>query len=179
MKEIPTKYKNIGKAFLKSLYAGFAIGIGGIVYLSVENKVIGSFLFSFGLLTIVIQGFNLYTGKIGFVKKWKELPGMICIILGNFIGTFLAAWMANAAHMNINSLDLVEKKLDKPILYIFILSLLCGVMMFLAIDTCKKLYGSRYRGRRSRQNQSRQARKGHLEAHRAEFLRRGSYYRFR
>ena len=51
---------------LKSVYAGFMIGIGGIVYLSVENKLAGSLLFSFGLLTIVTQGFYLYTGKVGF-----------------------------------------------------------------------------------------------------------------
>ena len=56
--------------FLKAVYAGFMIGIGGIVYLSVENKVVGSLLFSFGLLTIVTQGFFLYTGKVGFVKSF-------------------------------------------------------------------------------------------------------------
>ncbi len=32
---------------VKSVYAGFMIGIGGIVYLSLENKVIGSLFFSF------------------------------------------------------------------------------------------------------------------------------------
>ena len=57
------------KIFIKSIYAGFMIGVGGIVYLSLDNKAIGSLLFSFGLLTIVTQGFYLYTGKIGFVKK--------------------------------------------------------------------------------------------------------------
>lgn len=54
---------------IKAVYAGFMIGIGGIVYLSVDNKAIGSLLFSFGLLTIVTQGFCLYTGKVGFMKR--------------------------------------------------------------------------------------------------------------
>ena len=77
--------------FLKAVYAGFMIGIGGIVYLSVENKVVGSLLFSFGLLTIVTQGFFLYTGKVGFVKSFKELLDMPVIIAGNYVGTLLAA----------------------------------------------------------------------------------------
>ena len=76
------------QVFVKSVYAGFMIGIGGIVYLSVENKVMGSLFFSFGLLTIVTQGFYLYTGKIVFVEKFKELPYMTVVIIGNYAGAF-------------------------------------------------------------------------------------------
>lgn len=126
------------RTFIKAIYAGFMIGIGGIVYLSVENKIIGSLLFSFGLLTIVVQGFNLYTGKIGFVKKWQELPDMFIIVAGNFAGTFLAAMLARAAHLNISSVELAEKKLDNSLLNIFLLSIFCGVMMYLAIDNFRK-----------------------------------------
>ena len=57
------------RIFIKAVYAGFMIGIGGMVYLAVENKIVGSMLFSFGLLTIVTQGFFLYTGKIGFLRS--------------------------------------------------------------------------------------------------------------
>ena len=75
--------------FIKAVYAGFMIGVGGIVYLSVENRVIGSLLFSFGLLTIVTQGFYLYTGKIGFVKRLKDLPDMaVSVGGGNMWGSF-------------------------------------------------------------------------------------------
>ena len=45
----------------------------------------------YGLLTIVTQGFALYTGKIGFIKSPKELFDMLIIIAGNFAGTFLTA----------------------------------------------------------------------------------------
>lgn len=124
--------------FIKSIYAGIMIGIGGIVYLSAENRIIGSLLFSFGLLTIVIQGFYLYTGKIGFIKEVKELLDMLTIIAGNFIGTFIVAVLARIAHLDISSLELVNKKLDNGILHIFILSIFCGVMMYLAIDNYNK-----------------------------------------
>ncbi len=126
------------KSFLKSVYAGFMIGIGGIVYLSVENKVVGSLLFSFGLMTIVIQGFYLYTGRIGFVESFKELPDMAIVIIGNYAGTFLAALLPNLAQLQIDSTELVHKKLDNDILHIFLLSVLCGVLMYLAIDNYKK-----------------------------------------
>lgn len=130
--------KQIVMFFLKAVYAGFAIGIGGIVYLSVEHKIIASLLFSFGLLTIVVQGYNLYTGKIGFVKQIRELPEMLLIILGNYFGTLLASTMAYAASLNIDSQKLVALKLSKSPLQVFILSVFCGVMMYLAIDNYNK-----------------------------------------
>lgn len=126
------------KVMMKAVYAGFMIGIGGIVYLSVENKVIGSLLFSFGLLTIVVQEYNLYTGKIGFVKRIKELSDMLLIILGNYLGTLLAAGIAHAASLGIDSRALAELKLGKDPMQIFLKSVFCGVMMYLAIDNYKK-----------------------------------------
>ena len=52
---------------LKSFLAGVAIALGGYVYLSCENKYVGAFLFSVGLLTVLYFGLNLYTGRIGYV----------------------------------------------------------------------------------------------------------------
>lgn len=124
--------------FIKAVYAGFMIGVGGIVYLSVENRVIGSLLFSFGLLTIVTQGFYLYTGKIGFVKRLKDLPDMAVTVAGNYVGTFLVAVMAGGAGLTISSAGLVSGKLDKGIGSVFLLSVFCGVMMYLAIDNYNK-----------------------------------------
>ena len=126
------------KIFIKSIYAGFMIGVGGIVYLSLDNKAIGSLLFSFGLLTIVTQGFYLYTGKIGFVKKPGELLDMAMVAVGNYIGAFAAAFLANAAHLNISSSELVGKKLGNSLGNVFLLSVFCGVMVYLAIDNYNK-----------------------------------------
>ncbi len=123
---------------IKAVYAGFMIGIGGIVYLSVDNKAIGSLLFSFGLLTIVTQGFCLYTGKVGFMKKVNELWDMAVIVLGNFGGTFIAALLAKGAGLAISSTELAGKKLACPLDKVFLLSVFCGVMMYLAIDNFNK-----------------------------------------
>ncbi len=126
------------RMFVKAIYAGFAIGIGGIIYLSMDNRILGALFFSFGLSTIVTQGFNLYTGKIGFVKEWKELPDMLMILAGNFIGTFIAAMLAKAANLNIDSTQMVHNKLENNLLHVFLLSVFCGVMMYLAIDNYNK-----------------------------------------
>ena len=120
--------------FVRAIYAGFMIGIGGIIYLSVDNRIVASMLFSFGLSTIVVQGFNLYTGKIGFVKAWKELPDMLLIMAGNYAGTFVAAMLAKAAHINVSSVEMVHNKMDNTLLNVLFLSVFCGVMMYLAID---------------------------------------------
>lgn len=129
---------NKKQTFIKAVYAGFMIGIGGIVYLSVENKIIASLLFSFGLSTIVVQGYSLYTGKIGFVKEIKELPDMLLMIVGNYMGTLLAAGMANAASLGIDSRALAQVKLSKDPVQVFLGAVFCGVMMFLAIDNYNK-----------------------------------------
>ena len=126
------------RMFVKAIYAGFAIGIGGIIYLSVDNKVLASLFFSFCLSTIVTQGFNLYTGKIGFVKEWREMPDMMLILAGNFMGTFIAAMLAKAANLGIDSTQMVHNKLDNSLIHVFLLSVFCGVMMYLAIDNYNK-----------------------------------------
>ncbi len=126
------------KLFFKAVYAGFMIGIGGTIYLSVENRVIGSLLFSFGLLTIVTQGFALYTGRIGFVREIKQLPDMAVIAAGNYLGTFLTAAVLKAAGLPVDAAALAQKKLENGPVHIFFLSVLCGVMMYLAIDNYNK-----------------------------------------
>ena len=55
---------------IKGIYAGMMIGIGGIAFLSLENKIAGSFFFSLGLLCVCMYGMNLYTGKIGCAILW-------------------------------------------------------------------------------------------------------------
>lgn len=57
---------------LKSTLAGFLIGIGCIVYLKTA-PILGAFLFSFGLYSILQFKANLYTGKIGYTKNIKDL----------------------------------------------------------------------------------------------------------
>ena len=84
--------------FVKSLYSGLCIGLGGTAYLSCDNKILGAFLFGLGQYTILNFGFNLFTGKVGyFVNNKPRYWGFLGIVwLGNFAGTFLFAKMMSA-----------------------------------------------------------------------------------
>ena len=59
--------KETGNIFCRAVMAGLGIAMGGIVYLSMENQVIGAFLFAIGLYAIVLNGLFLYTGKVGYL----------------------------------------------------------------------------------------------------------------
>ena len=80
--------RNIINLLKKSILAGILIGLGGFAFLSIENTIVGSILFSFGLISIVLLGQKLYTGMIGYAK-WSELSSMIIILVGNFIGSVI------------------------------------------------------------------------------------------
>ena len=60
--------KDTLNTLILSILAGILISFGGIIYLMSPNKIIGSLLFSFGLATIVCQGYALYTGRIGYLS---------------------------------------------------------------------------------------------------------------
>lgn len=125
------------KVLSYSILAGCMIGLAGIVNLSVDNKFLGAFLFSFGLITILAQGLFLYTGKIGTINlscEWVLLP---VIIFGNFIGTNIVAWGIRFTRfgevLNQNAQIIVQNKLADSWFSILLLSIGCGIMMYLAV----------------------------------------------
>lgn len=72
-----------------SVFAGLMIGIAGLVYLRVGGLA-GAVLFAFGLLSVVMCGAQLFTGKAGYLayrESWRLVP----MLLGNAVGCFLAA----------------------------------------------------------------------------------------
>ena len=85
--------KRFADILLRAIATGFAIGIGGVVYLSCDNKYIGAFLFGTGLFVILSFGFNLFTGKVGYAVENKPsyLIDLAVIWLGNLIVTVVTA----------------------------------------------------------------------------------------
>ncbi len=129
--------------FLKAILAGMFIAIGGTVYLSCENKVIGSVLFALGLFTIVNWGLNLYTGKIGYLDKSNYLE-VIITFFGNFVGTNLSALALRGTRIysvltaKIDSANIVGAKLGDSYLSLFVLAIFCGMLMYTAVATFRK-----------------------------------------
>lgn len=138
------KYKNYIDYLIKSIFAGIMIGIAGTVYLRVDNNLFGAFLFSIGLLVICMYGMNLFTGKVGYVliNKFNYIYELLITIVGNFIGTFLVArlvLLTRFKSISDKAVDLVNLKLNDNLLSIFILSMLCGILMYIAVNNYKKI----------------------------------------
>lgn len=121
------------------------IAIGGTVFLSIENKVIGASLFSIGLFGVLIYNLNLYTGKIGYLItnfNLKYIKELIITLIGNFIGAssvgFILRYTRIYDKIYEKSLILANAKLNDNILSIFILSIFCGLLMYYAVNGFKK-----------------------------------------
>ena len=143
MKIKKKKIKNYVDYLIKGIYAGILIGIGGCVYLSVKDPVAGSFLFSLGLLTICIYGMNLYTGKIGYilVNKIEYVYELLISLLGNLMGAFLVGklmLLTRYATIQKRAVEITSLKLNDNLLSIFVLSIFCGMLMYIAVNNYKK-----------------------------------------
>lgn len=141
--------KKVFQDFVKAVLSGFMIGIGGTVYLSCENNVVGAFLFTIGLITICEFGFNLYTGKVGYTLvnggKWAEkLKFLGIVILGNYAGTMLygLAFGAGRPALREKAGKICTAKLEQNIAMVFLLAICCGLLMYIAVDAYKKNAGN-------------------------------------
>lgn len=140
--------KDVVKFLIKSILAGICIGIGGTVFLSLDNKIIGAFLFSIGLFFIVVRSLNLYTGKIGYIFDNKPifLIEVLVTIIGNFIGTFLVGNILRFTRIyeaiNKKANALCTVKINDSVLSIFVLAIFCGMLMYLAVDGYKNVKDS-------------------------------------
>ena len=130
-------YRDIIKGFL----AGMLISMGCIVYTMCSSKLLGSFLFSFGLFAILHLGLNLYTGKIGYLVNnfnWRYIKELVCTLIGNVIGSLFTAIIIRFTRLDLSSIvNVVNIKISDDLLSIFILSFFCGILMFLGVDLFK------------------------------------------
>lgn len=127
----------IAAGFVKSILAGLAVSLGGYVFLSCENKYVGSVLFSVGLLTVVYLGLNLYTGRIGYIfsQNCEERIDTLFSLPGNVLGC-LCAGLLKPPVGQVESL--VASKLTKPLSGVFIDGILCGILIFICVDIFKR-----------------------------------------
>ena len=134
---------NYGKTFIGAVLAGIAIGLGGLVFLSVDNKVIGSFLFTIGLFTVCTMGFNLFTGKVcyTFQNDTAYKISLPVIWLGNLVGTGLTAgcaWMTRVAPaVSEKAMSLCQTKLGDSYASLFFLGILCNIFIYIGVEGYK------------------------------------------
>ena len=141
------------KIFVSSIFAGLCIALGATVYLSmlaINQKFIGSLLFGVGLFTIISFGLWLYTGKIGFVvnEKINYLLKLVIWFIGKIIGAITLNIINGLTRyketLKQTALSLVETKQSDEWYSILILSILCGMLIYLAVkgqNVCKTNIG--------------------------------------
>lgn len=126
------------KIFTKAIMAGIAVSIGGIVYLSAANQVVGAFLFSIGLFTIYTFGLDLFTGKVCFIpnKNISYLKTIVIVLIGNAVGTVGIGYLVRLTKLSKlipHSVEIVNNKLSDGLFSTFIMSIFCGIMMSIAV----------------------------------------------
>lgn len=114
------------EVFVKSIAGGVAITLGATIYVAVQNKIVGAFLFSVGILAIFLLNLKLYTGAVGYFSSSQDLLNVLVILLGNVVGTAFFALLGQdttAVVTNVLSLDVFT---------LFVKSILCGMLIFVA-----------------------------------------------
>ena len=123
--------------------SGIMIGIGNVICISVDNKYVGSMLFSLALLTIIQNRFQLYTGQIGFInEKTYSICDWIMMFLLNCVGatwsTILGLIVQDHTKM-LKFIEIAQNKFSRSYGEIFICGILCGVLMFIAVKSKKQI----------------------------------------
>lgn len=129
----------LSKVFVSAILAGFAIGLGGGIFLSVENKAVGAALFTVGLFTVCTMGFHLFTGKVCYVFDSDKAYALSLPVvwLGNLVGTGVTALLlrlTRAAAISERALALCETKLGDSPVSLFFLGVLCNVFIYIGVE---------------------------------------------
>lgn len=124
----------------KSLLAGMCIAIGGAAFLSVDNKLVGSILFSVGLLTICALEFNLFTGKVCYLPDSVNPLQIIVIWVMNFSGTIIIGVITRISNPQLISVakTICSNKLSEGTM-VFILGVMCNILIFFAVYGYKNI----------------------------------------
>ena len=138
------------KVLLLGFMAGVMIAFGGLTNVTLISRnlaLAGNLLFVLGLLGICFFSFNLYTGKVGYVFNNKPafLLDLLLMYIGNFIGSITIGYLIRVTSL-YTSLDetIMSIVINKTnisgtnLLSLFILSLLCGILVFLSVELYKR-----------------------------------------
>ncbi len=130
--------KEVFKLITKSILAGVLIALAGIVYLNCTDKVIGSFLFSFGLCLVIILEANLYTGKVGYVTSWDSVVDLLLMLNLNLVSAFLVGLIVGMGPMHDSAVAIVNTKLETVWWLTFLKSIGCGICIYGSVEGYKK-----------------------------------------
>ncbi len=122
---------------IRSIAAGFMIAVSALIYL-VVGPPLGAFMFAFGLLSILIFQFSLFTGKAGLLAtKEVRFAQLLKIWIGNFIGCVFGALLARMTpigpEITTKALSIINVRIGNLWIENIVLGILCGIMMYVGV----------------------------------------------
>lgn len=119
-----------------AILAGACIGIAATTYLTLGGLP-GQVMFAFGLMTVVLFGFALFTGRSGFTTG-RAIWSLIPMLLLNIAGCALVAWTTSDAALAEASAAIISKRLAAGWLKCGVLAIGCGFIMTAAVYGVKE-----------------------------------------
>ena len=122
----------------KSMAASILIGLGDYALLKLGNP-IGPIIFALGLLGVCTMGLNLFTGKCGFLFQDKiKYFDLFMILIANLIAGYLVGLIFSITDPEVMKAAISKLKSWDFSLAFFLKSILCGIIMYIAVYMYKK-----------------------------------------
>lgn len=135
MKKVVNEYKEL---VCKSIGAALLISLGDFALLKLGSP-IGPLLFAFGLLGVCYIGQNLFTDKCGFLFSDKiKITDLLIILVTNLLFGYLFGLSFRYADPSIINTAVAKVNTWNWGIGYFINSILCGVIMYIAVFMYKK-----------------------------------------
>ena len=133
------QHKNIFNLITKSILAGLLISLAGIVYLNCSDKIVGSLLFSLGLISVILLEANLFTGKIGYVNSKRSILDSLLILVFNLVAATIVGLIYRCGSDAAASIAGSKLSIFSESWWLTGLkSIGCGAAIYLAVDGYKK-----------------------------------------
>ena len=155
---------HIEQLLKSSMAAGVLIATAAAVYLGCDNKYVGAFLFSLGLLSVMNFQIKLYTGCTGWLAdafsynkafeqdcpwmkgfhmlSYKERSrDLLLVLIGNFAGAAIIATILGFTipELKQKAIQLMQHKEEAAWYTMFFRAFCCGMLMQLAFYTKAKV----------------------------------------
>ena len=122
----------------KSIAASLLISLGNYALLKLGTP-IGPVIFALGLLGVCYMGLNLFTGKCGFLFQDKiKIIDLLIILITNLIAGYLFGLAFSITDPEVLKNAITKVKTWDISWSFFIKSILCGIIMYIAVFMYKK-----------------------------------------
>ena len=121
------------------IIAGILIALGATANLMLGG-IAGAIFFSFGLLTICALEAKLYTGKIAYYFNYSVEEIIFMLIINCLSAGVMASLLLNTRigpTLVEKAMPIVESKMGESYLSAFIMALMCGAIIYFAIELFK------------------------------------------